>query len=158
MIKNDTQLCAVARSEMEDGKYNFANFILGKNEKSRNEIIKTSWKIHESSKIIARSKKSRIEILEQVANTGTCICQDLWRECNEEVLINNAICPTEFANMICTALRKGRGKEQNVMIVHPANCGKTFVLKPLTEIYETFVNPASGTCAWVGAELAEVVF
>jgi len=31
-------------------------------------------------------------------------------------------------------------------------------LKPLAEIYNTFINPASGTFAWVGAESAEVVF
>ena len=44
------------------------------------------------------------------------------------------------------------------MITGPANCGKTFIFNPLREIYETFTNPATGTFAWVGAELAEVIF
>ena len=44
------------------------------------------------------------------------------------------------------------------MIIGPANCGKTFILRPLTEIFKCFVSPASGTFAWVGAEKAEVIF
>ena len=40
----------------------------------------------------------------------------------------------------------------------PSNCGKTFLLNPLTNIYNTFCNPASTTFAWVGAEEAEVLF
>ena len=44
------------------------------------------------------------------------------------------------------------------MIIGPANCGKTFIFKPLTELFKCFVSPASGTFAWVGAEKAEVVF
>ena len=36
-------------------------------------------------------------------------------------------------------------------------CGKTFLVKPLKEVYECFVNPASGNFAWLGIESAEVV-
>ena len=44
------------------------------------------------------------------------------------------------------------------MICGPANCGKTFMFQALSSIYNTFTNPASGTFAWVGAELVEVIF
>ena len=44
------------------------------------------------------------------------------------------------------------------MVTNPVNCGKTFLLHPLTQIFEFFVSPATGTFAWVGAENAEVVF
>ena len=54
------------------------------------------------------------------------------------------------------ALLHGRKKGNNVMI-GPSNCGKTFLLKPLTEIFHCFPSPASGTFAWVGVEKAEVV-
>ena len=52
----------------------------------------------------------------------------------------------------------GRGKGRNVMIIGPANCGKTFILKPLCDIFNAFVNPASGTFSWVGVEEAEIIF
>ena len=53
--------------------------------------------------------------------------------------------------------QKGRGKYRNVYIHGPANCGKTFLVKPLKEIYKCFVNPASGNFAWLGIQSAEVV-
>ena len=44
------------------------------------------------------------------------------------------------------------------MICGPANSGKTFILNPLTSIYDTFCNPASSSFAWVGAENSECIF
>ena len=38
------------------------------------------------------------------------------------------------------------------------NCGKTFLLKPLSLVYRSFVNPATSTFAWVGTEQAELLF
>ena len=45
-----------------------------------------------------------------------------------------------------------------MIIVGPANCIKTFLLNPLNKIFSTFTNPATTSYAWVGAELAEVIF
>jgi len=44
------------------------------------------------------------------------------------------------------------------MVTGPANCGKTFMLAPLTQVYQAFSNPASTSFAWVGAEKAEIIF
>ena len=60
--------------------------------------------------------------------------------------------------LIKELLDKGRGKYRNIMIVGPANCGKTFMLNPLNVIYKTFCNPACGSFAWVGAEQSECIF
>ena len=57
-----------------------------------------------------------------------------------------------------TALEKGRGKYRNIMIIGPANCAKTFLLKPLSVIYNTFCNPATGSFAWVGVQDKECIF
>ena len=43
------------------------------------------------------------------------------------------------------------------MIVGPANCAKTFLLTPLTKLFETFSNPANDKYAWLGAEKAEII-
>ena len=55
-------------------------------------------------------------------------------------------------------LAKGRGKYRNILLKRPANCGKTFILKPLNSIFHTFSNPATTTFAWVGAQDCEVIF
>ena len=71
---------------------------------------------------------------------------------------SNGIDQNEFTTAVLEALSDGRKKGNNIMIIGPANCGKTFILRPLTEIFKCFVSPASGTFAWVGAEKAEVIF
>ena len=38
------------------------------------------------------------------------------------------------------------------------NCGKSFVLNPLKDIFNAFVDPANSTFAWGGAETAEIVY
>ena len=55
-------------------------------------------------------------------------------------------------------LQKGRGKGRNVLLTGPTNCGKTFLLSPLTKLFNAFHNPATGTFAWVGVEDSEIIF
>ena len=55
------------------------------------------------------------------------------------------------------ALDEGRGKYRNIYIHGPANSGKAVMISPLKQIYKAFVNPATGSFAWVGGEEAEVV-
>lgn len=55
-------------------------------------------------------------------------------------------------------MEKGRGKNRNILITGPANCGKTFLLNPLTKNFDAFINPSSGKYAFVGVEKKDVVF
>ena len=80
-----------------------------------------------------------------------------WLNCATEVLRNNKIHPILFASALRDALLYGRGKFRNIIITGPANCGKTFLLKPLEKIFNCFCNPAKDKYAWVGAEQAEVI-
>ena len=63
-----------------------------------------------------------------------------------------------FACALRELLEKGQGKYRNLMLVGPANCGKTFLLNPLNTLYQTFTNPATTSYAWIGSENAEVIF
>jgi len=156
-IKSDLELCALAQSELEDGKRDLANFLLRKSEKNRNEILKTAWKMQNSKKKIDRLNKSRLEILQEQSHKE-CVCEGTWLRAANEILFMNDISKREFVEAVNLALFKGRGKKQNVMLTGPTNCGKSFLFDPLKEIYNAFVNPANGTFAWVGAETAEIVF
>ena len=106
-----------------------------------------------------RSQKSRIEILEEAAQ-GECVsgCDRQWHSCALEVLEQNGICKQAFTNSIKELLEKGRSKFRNLMICGPANSAKTFILNPLTSIYDTFCNPVSSSFAWVGAQECECIF
>ena len=75
-----------------------------------------------------------------------------------QVLVSNGVHPYVFADRVRTFLSKGRGKLRNVIIVSPANCGKTFLLSPLEIIFKTFSNPANYKCEWVGPDKADVTF
>ena len=115
--------------------------------------------MHTSSEKLNRKRLCCIEIIQQCAD-GECLsgCNGVWLKCTIEVLTNNCIHPVVFTEALRDLLEKGRGKFRNVLIVGPANCAKTFLLTPLTKIFETFGNPASEKYAWLGAELAEIIF
>ncbi|KAK2562471.1 hypothetical protein P5673_014132 [Acropora cervicornis] len=85
-------------------------------------------------------------------------CDGLRMICAEEILANNQVPLKVFCDPVCDVPIQGRGKYRNIMLTGHANCGKTFFLNPLTLIFDTFCNPASGSFAWVGVQNAECIF
>ena len=88
------------------------------------------------------------------------MCNRLQREVDSmrHTGVAKLINVSTFQNAVKELLDKGRGKYRNIMIVGPANCGKTFMLNPLNVIYKTFCNPACSSFAWVGVEQSECIF
>lgn len=158
-IKTRTDLYALAQEQKEQGKTDLVEFILNRSTKSISDLLATTWEMKTAKAKIARSKKSRMELLEE-ASKADCVagCNGLWLECAKQTLEKNGVDVQAFGEAIKEALTKGRGKHRNLMIVGPANCGKTFILKPLTLLYQSFCNPASGSFAWVGVQDAECIF
>ena len=106
-----------------------------------------------------RNSKSCIEILNEYANTA-CVenCNGEWLLCAKEVLKNNSINLHVYAEAICQCLKNGRQKQNNIMLVGPTNCGKSFLLDPLELIYKMFINPSATSYAWVGLEESEIAY
>ncbi len=158
-IRSDTELLALAKEQKEEGKMDLPNFILSKSSKAMNELINVSWKMETAPKSIARNKQNRMEVLfqcvEEECKEG---CVGQWLVCAREVLRNNGVNAYVYAAAVRELLVKGRGKYRNIMIIGPANCGKTFLLDPLNEIYDTFTNPSSASYAWLGVEDKEAIF
>ena len=71
-----------------------------------------------------------------------------WLKSALEVQKQNNQHPYVYAAAIRDLLITGRGKFRNIMIIGPANCGKTFMLKPLELIYDVFSNPANVCLGW----------
>ena len=78
--------------------------------------------------------------------------------CAKITLQKDNVPKNEFSTAIVSALEHGRGKGRNILIVGPANCGKTFILKPSQKIFHTFSNRSTNSFAWVGVEQAEIIF
>ena len=144
---------------MCEGKTEFAEFIANRGSKYVNQALQVGWEMHDAEKTLRRTKMSRMEILREAY---TCQCEDrcekVWLTLAVDISKRNCLDREVFAKAVITLLEKGRGKYRNIIIKGPANCGKTFLLDPLNTVFRTFSNPATTSFAWVGAEMAEVIF
>ena len=82
----------------------------------------------------------------------------MWLTFAREIQRSNNINAYVYAHALRQTFVNGRGKKINILIGGPANCGKTFMLSPLKEIFQCFCNPANDKYAWVGAEKCEIIF
>ena len=81
-----------------------------------------------------------------------------WFRMGMEVLSNNRINGYVFSSCVRSLLKYGRDKGRNILITGERDCAKTFVLRPLTKIFNCFTNPSSGSYAFVGIQNKEVAF
>lgn len=155
-IKTEDDLLLEARLQYDEGKSDLLSFVMRQTASKKRELIKTAWGVKDSKRKANRKKMTRMEILRE-ARDMECVCNDQYRLCAVEVLERNEVDIAQFKAAILKAVEFGRDKGNNVMLTGLSNCGKTFLLKPLLKVFETFSSPATGTFAWVGAEKAEVV-
>ena len=94
--------------------------------------------------VLEREKTSRMQVLEKTRLTS-CIdgCDIEWCICSCYILQKNSINPHVYVNAIRYLLIHGRDNFRDVIITGLANCGKTFMLKPLEIIYHAYNNPAN---------------
>ena len=64
-----------------------------------------------------------------------------------ETLTRNSVTREDFSREILEFFVNGGGKYRNILIIELSNCGKTFMLNPLCEIYDVFINPATNNFA-----------
>ena len=98
---------------------------------------------------LSRSQKTQLEILQSML-TQDCIqeCNNVWYKTAIQTLERNNICINSFCSSIRTLLDKNRGKLTSILIAGPTNCGTSFILKPITTVFNTFDNPATSSFAW----------
>ena len=154
-ITTRLELVCLSVEQSREGKCELAEFIANRRNKVE-DALDVAKEFGEAEAKLLSSKKSRIQLLQE-AKEGNCSCEGregAWLEVAIQTLRNNGISIKAFCTAVYIALKKGRGKYQNIFIHGPANSGKTFIIKPLKVIYHTFCNPATGTFAWLGAEQA----
>ena len=159
-IQNETELLALASEQADDGLYDLKSFVANTPERVYRELITKTWKMNSASQELQRQSKNRIAHLKDTLNSPCNLnCENkVWLKMAKEILKQNQINIYVFAEAIRSLLEHGRGKNRNIMIFGPANCGKTFLLQPLSKIYDAFVNPSSSKYAFVGVENKEIIF
>lgn len=158
-IKTRTELLSVAFEQKKQGKLDLANFVLNRSKKTVCEIIETAWEMKNADRDLSLLNRERMPVIYDAVNK-TCApgCEDrLWYRSAMELLKNNNIEAYLFTGAMRNLLSKGRGKFRNLMLVGPANCGKTFLFQPLCDIFKVFCNPTRDKFGWVGADEAEII-
>ena len=147
-VKIDTELLAKDWEQTKAGKKDLANYLLSRTPKSREDLISTTWKM--------QGAKAIVDCINIPHMGGWEDCQ--WLQCPVLVLTNNRVHPIVFAEVLQDLMINSRGKNQNIFIAGPANCGKTFLISPLQNIFKTFSNPSNDEYAWLGAKMGELIF
>lgn len=158
-LKSTTELFAKANEQKKAGKTDLASFVLSRSSKALNDLIDNTWEMEGASAKVARKDIPRMDMIRK-SSQGECVigCDGLWLESAQLVLRHNRVHPFVFAEALRKLMLKGRGKHRNIMIIGPANCGKTFLLQPLSTIFRVFANPAENKYAWLEAVDAEIIF
>lgn len=158
-ITTEIKLLASAQSRKSEGQTDLANFVLSKNPKALSELIATTWKMQNASVELERQDAKRMDIIRNTSNSTDCVdaCEERWLKCAKQVLEQNGVHPFVFSAAMRDLLIHGRSKFRNIMLVGPTNCGKSFLLKPLENIFKAFVNPANDKYAWVNSQNAEII-
>ena len=157
-INSKAELLRLANEQRQEGKRDLALYVLNNVDKCV-KLISTTWEMENVRREMERDSKTRIQLLRQFHN-GECVpaCDGQWLQCALQTLDRNSIDVKQFSKAVRDLLELGRGKHRNILMVGPANCGKSFILNPITKIFKAFVNPAQNSFAWVGAEKAEIVY
>ena len=115
--------------------------------------------MHTAEKKLSEDAKTRLVRMEEALNSDCAVEDCQWMQSALEVLELNRIKREDFTAAMSTAMRRGRQKFVNVMLVGRSNCAKTFLLKPLKEIFEDrlFENPANDKYGWQGIQKAQVI-
>ena len=158
-LKSYPDFLLFASEEEKKGNDEISRFFINKGKKSIEEAIQLGWEkenIFESQK---RESMSRLEILKAELDSK-CVCDYArqWFDMAVKTLERNDIAKNDFTQAVTVLLRDGRGKYRNLLLKGPANCGKTFLLRPLRDIFKVFVNPSRSSFNWVGVEEAEIIF
>ncbi len=160
-IRSDTDLLALAEENFDQGHTALMEYIANTPEKRYKELISKTWKVVGAKATLRRAQTTRMQRLEEVL-AQPCIAEcgeeKVWLQLAREVLTNNGINAYVFAESVRKLLQKGRSKGNNILLTGPKDCAKTFLLRPLTKIFDCFTNPSSGTYAFVGIQNKEVAF
>ncbi|KAJ7394800.1 hypothetical protein OS493_000634 [Desmophyllum pertusum] len=108
-VKDLTELQALAYGQKQEGKTDLAQFLISRAPRVVVDILNSAWKIETAQQKLARSKKTRMELLQEGRN-GECIegCNGEWLTCAQEILQNNSVPSHSIENSVVDILMRPR--------------------------------------------------
>ena len=156
-LHTEDELLAAAKKREMEGLPDVYNYVSEQSPKTIDDILTMVWRLEAAPGKAQRDKMTRMDIvlsyLEKPCVEG---CEETWLDAALEILNNNNINPYTFAEHMRKCLIVGRAKYHNIYLFGPKNCGKSFLLNPLEDIFKCFMNPTEGKYCWVGLEKCEV--
>lgn len=160
-IKSFRDLMAEAERMYLAGDNTLSKFIRNRGQKHAEEAVNLAQEMAGSIKESENRNRNRVEVLAEFAKPEgpPCSCKEphLWRRLAEATLTQNSYTPEEFCGAVMDLLIHGRSKGRNLFLVGKANCGKSFLVRPLELIYKALVNPANNTFSFGEIEGKEIV-
>jgi len=106
-----------------------------------------------------RAKKSRVELLQEYFDASTCCCTppSLCYNLQKELLRRNGL-DGIFQSKVYENLKAGRAKKRNLCLLGDTDCGKTFLLKGLRQVYHCYERPEGGNYQLEDLPGKELVF
>ena len=164
-IEDEEGLLRLAKTWEKNGRHDLKTYYQKTSDTKIGEATSKSIKWRKFEHNEKRRSLSRLTILTDSLDSPCATDPDNGLKCNKrwlpaalEILRSNGISREYFSRVVKNALQYGRGKGNNVMIIGATNRGKTFLLMPLTLIYQTFMCPAQGIYNWTQALKKELVF
>ena len=85
---------------------------------------------------IERESKTRMQLLREFCDVDCVVgCSGQWLECAKQTLERNNYETAVLTEDVRLLLQMGREIYRNILITGSANCGKSFILNPLTIVY-----------------------
>ena len=100
------------------------------------KLIHTTWGMKNVRREIERESKTRMQLLREFCDVDCVVgCSGQWLECAKQTLERNNYETAVLTEDVRLLLQMGREIYRNILITGSANCGKSFILNPLTIIY-----------------------
>lgn len=129
-------ICAAARAEKSDNP-TFYNTLLHMGPKELEDLMSWVWEL-EGVDLHEEPVEDRLAKLCHTAANGTCSCGGRWIPAAERMMELQGLDSKDFRRIVVRALKHGRRKGYNVLIVGSPNGGKSFTFKVLAKIFKTF--------------------
>ena len=100
------------------------------------KLIHTTWGMKNVRREIERESKTRMQLLREFCDVDCVVgCSGQWLECANQTLERNNYETAVLTEDVRLLLQMGREIYRNILITGSANCGKSFILNPLTIVY-----------------------
>lgn len=144
-IHDEDDLWNLARSRQDSGDRKLMQFLLSRRDLP--QLLDRVAKADAAPKKSKRRRQTRLQVLQEVAAAGQCVCAapGRWKQAAVEVLEFNGYTAQQLEVAILEALDLGRAKLRTVMIVGGTNRAKSFCLKPLAMVFNAYTAPDTGT-------------